>query len=102
MYKAKHELSPLFMMEIFDMNYGPSTRKANTFLRPKVNSVYKGDNSLRIFGPVVWNNMLPEKLKMCSSLSDFKNRVKSWIPDNCPFRLCKTYIHKLGFVTIAQ
>ena len=37
MYKAKNDLSPLFMKEIFDQN--------------------------RIFGPIVWNNMLPERLR---------------------------------------
>ena len=102
MYKAKNELSPPFMKEIFDMICGPSTRKANTFSRPKVNTVFKGDNSLRIFGPIVWNNMLPENLKACSSLSEFKSKIKLWIPENCPCRLCKNYIKDLGFVTISK
>ena len=84
MYKTKNELSPLFVKEMFDQNREPSTRMGNTFSRPKVNTVYKGENSLRIFGPIVWNNMLPERLKACSSLSEFKNEIKSWIPENCP------------------
>ena len=68
---------------MFEQTKGPSTRMSTTFVRPKVNSVYKGDNSLRIFGPIVWNNMLPETLKVSSSLSEFKNAIKSWIPENC-------------------
>ena len=83
-------------------NDGPSTRKANTFSRAKIKSVYKGDGSLRIFGRIVWNNMLPDNLKVCSSLSEFKNKVKTWIPDNCPCRLSKMYIKNIGFVTIAK
>ena len=55
MFKAKDHLSPSFMNEMFEQNKGPSTRMGTTFVRPKVNSVYKGDNSLRIFGPIVWN-----------------------------------------------
>ena len=58
----------------------------NKFTRPPINMVYKGENSLRNFGPVVWNSMLPEKLKMWPSLSEFKNLIKSWVPDNCPCR----------------
>ena len=102
MYKAKHDLSPSFMKEIFHLNCGPSTRKGNTFFRPKVNTVYKGDFSLRIFGPIVWNNMLPEKIKASSTLSEFKNKIKSWIPENCPCRLCKNYIRGLGFVSVSK
>ena len=90
------------MKEIFHLNCGPSTRKGNTFSRPKVNTVYKGDCSLRIFGPIVWNNMLPETLKSSSTLSEFKNKIKSWTPHDCPCRLCKNYIQGLGFVSVSK
>ena len=49
-----------FISDLFQLNTGPSTRKRNTFARPKVNMVYRGENSLRIFGPIVWDEMLPE------------------------------------------
>ena len=98
MYKVKNELCPSFMNELFELNSGPSMRKRNTFIRPRVNTVYKGNNSLRIYGPIVWNDMLPERLKVCSSLSEFKNMIKSWIPDNCPCRLCKNYVEGVGFI----
>ena len=132
MFKAKNHLSPSFMNEMFEQNKGPSTRmgtifvrlkvnsvykrdnslhtfvrpKVNsvykrdnslhTFVRPKVNSVYKRDNSLHTF--VVWNSILPERLKVCSSLSEFKNALKSWIPENYTCRLCKHYVQGLGFI----
>ena len=60
------------------------------FARPNANNVYKGENVLRSIGLVVWNNMLPERLKSCSILAKFKNSIKSWIPKNCP--LCKHYV----------
>ena len=46
---------------------GPATRKHYIFVRPKINTVYKGDNSLRIYRPTVWDDILPEKLKECST-----------------------------------
>ena len=87
------------MTEIFEYRRGDSTRSGNIFVRQTVNSVYKGDNSLRIFGPIVWNNMLPENYKTCPTLTHFKNSIKSWIPKNCPCRLCKNYIPGLGFTS---
>ena len=68
-YKVINGLSPQFMNDIFDLYHGPSTRSGKAFLRPKCNTVYKGDNSLRSFGPIVWDNMLPERLKCCTTLN---------------------------------
>ena len=98
MYKVKNDLCPSFISELFELRRGPATRKRNTFVRPKVNTVYKGDNSLRIYGPKLWDDMLPEKLKECSSLNEIKNSIKSWIPENCKCRLCKNYVQGLGFI----
>ena len=103
MYKVKNNLSPPFMNDIFDhMGHGRETRMGDKFTRPKVNKVYKGNNSLRIFGPIVWNDMLPDKLKECASLVEFKNDIKTWTPINCPCRLCKHYVHGVGFVEVSK
>ena len=103
MYKVKHDLSPPFMKEIFvHNNNDKGTRSGDTFARPNVNKVYKGEQSLRYFGPIVWNSMLPAKLKSCKSLEEFKSRIKSWIPDTCTCKLCKTYIPGLGYANIVE
>ena len=98
MYKVVNNISPLFVREIFEKNDMLLTRLGSDFVRPKVNSVYMGDNSLRIFGPIVWNNMIPAQYKSCSSLIEFKRAIKSWIPDNCPCRLCKRFVTGVGFM----
>ena len=103
MFKTKHDLSPPFMKEIFTHNANSvGTRSGDTFVRPRVDSVKKGDRSLRSFGPIVWNTLLPEKLKQCSSLDEFKFSIKSWIPENCKCELCKTYIQGLGYVALVD
>ena len=102
MFKVKHDLSPPFMKEIFTHIKDKGTRSGETFARPNVNSVYKGDQSLRSFGPVVWNDMLPDNLKTCESLVEFKNRIKSWKPDNCPCKLCKIYVQGLGYTNVVE
>ena len=100
MYKVKHDLSPPFMKEIFSVNVR-STRSGTSFSRPNVNTVKRGDRSLRSFGPIVWN-MLPNDLKECESLEKFKSSIKSWKPDNCPCELCKTYVQGLGYTVIFE
>ena len=57
----------------------PNLSSDNTFLRPKVNTVYNGEGSLRSFGPIVWNNLLPNKYKSAENLEIFKNKIKLWI-----------------------
>ena len=98
MFKVKHDLSPPFMKEIFTyIGNDKGLRSGDTFARPNVRSVYKGEMSLRSFGPIVWNTMLPDELKLSKSLNEFKLRIKSWTPRNCPCKLCKTLIPGLGY-----
>ena len=74
-------LSPPFMKDIFDHNgNGRATRMGDKFARPMVNKVYTGENSLRSFGPIVWNTMLPNKFKGCSSLAEIKNSTSHGFP----------------------
>ena len=101
MYKVKNELSPPLIKELFEKKHsGPNTRAGVDFLRPNVNTVYKGINSLRNFGPIVWNSMLPDNIKQCSTLMAFKTSVKKWIPENCPCRLCMPFIKVLGYTQL--
>ena len=103
MFKVKHDLSPPFMKEIFTyISNDKGTRTGDTFARPNVDTVYKGEQSLRHFGPIVWNTMLPKRLKDCKSLDEFKNGIKSWLPENCPCKICKTYIPGLGYANVVE
>ena len=103
MFKVKNDLSPPFMKDIFTHKVNQKgTRSGDTFDRPNIDSVKKGDRSLRSFGPIVWNTMIPEKLKHCESLDDFQSSIKSWKPENCPCELCKTYIQGVGYVALCD
>ena len=100
-YKVKNNLSPPMMHEIFpDRNYhGPGIRSQTDFELPCVNSIRKGHETLRFIGPNIWN-IIPERIKIASSLTIFKNKIKNWVPENCPCRLCKDYVQGLGYVHI--
>ena len=45
---------------------------------------------------------LPSDLKQCKSLERFKSKIKNWIPENCPCKLCKTYLQRIGYVQISN
>ena len=43
-------------------------------------------------------NLLPEEYKFAENVENFKNKIKLWIPENCPCRLCKDYVTGIGFL----
>ena len=45
---------------------------------------------------------LPSDFEECKSLELFKSKIKNWIPENHPCRLCKTYLQRIGYVQIAN
>ena len=99
MFKVKNGLSPLFMNDAFSFSASTmGTRSGAKFVRPNINTVKKGEYSLRNYGRVVWNDMLPEKFKLSFDLVEFKTSIKKWTHTNCPCKLCKEYVHGIGYV----
>ena len=71
------------------------------FVKKKANKVYMGDGSVKHFGPIVWDDMLPKELRSIENLEKFKDEVKKWVPHNCNCRLCKEYVAGVGFINIS-
>ena len=99
MFKVKNGTCPEFIKDIFEKYEGPSTRLDRNYYWPNANKVFKGEMSFRIFGPIVWDEMLPNAYKNYGSVEEFKNGIKDWVPDNCRCRLCKEYEPGIGFVS---
>ena len=83
------------MRDIFLFN--TDSQCENTFLIPRVKGEYMGKLSLRYFGPVVWETMLPDNFKNIADVEKFKEDIKKWVP-NCKCRLCKNYVAQVGFI----
>ena len=82
MFKAKNNLSPKMMKEIFpDRNYSGPHLRSQVEYRPRVIAVFRTYSLGRT--------------KNSASLSIFKNKIKTWIPGKFPCRLCKVYIQGL-------
>ena len=68
-------------------------RQRCQFEIPWVHSNFSGTESL---GTKVWA-LVVNKMKQLESLGKFTNTIKQWKPTSCPCRLCKRYIHRIGF-----
>ena len=94
MFKVKNNLCSKMMKDLFKLN----SHNGSTFLIPNVNGEYMGKLSLRWFGPVVWERMLPDSYKSIVLLEKFKDAIEKWVPENCPCRLCKNFVAGVGFI----
>ena len=97
MFGVVRKLGPDIVRDLFVLDL--DTRNDRTFLRPNVNTVYNGKNSIRYFGPIVWDEMLPRKFKSIKTLEKFKDDIRGWVPTNCPCSLCREYVSGVGYVT---
>ena len=102
MYKSKYNLSTDILNNLFSENIytGPALRSHLEFNLPRVNTVHYGHDSLRYLGAKIWS-LVPEQIKSVQTVLQFKTMIKSWIPDQCPCRLCKQYVHGLGYVNVS-
>ena len=41
--------------------------------------------------------MVPDTYKNIESLCNFKNAIKKWKAENCPYRICKIFVKNIGF-----
>ena len=99
MFKVYTKQGPAILQDVFPLNNQEryNFRKKAYFSTRAIRTVHYGDNSLTYLGPKIWEQ-IPSDLKEAESIEVFKSRIKNWIPDNCPCRLCKTYIHNVGFI----
>ena len=96
-HKAPNNLSSL-MSEIFTpKNTGCNLRGGNKLNSNNIKSVSNGTGATSYLTPKIWEQV-PDEIKNSSSLNIFKRKIKTWIPNSCPCRICKTYIPDLGII----
>ena len=86
------------MNNIFEFIKKPySLRTTSHFRSRKIRTTKYGIETPSYLGPKLWN-LVPNEYKTIESLADFKTKIKTWVPKNCPCRLCKTYVHQIDFI----
>ena len=97
MFKISKSFSVPLMSELFHQKVNHyDLRKPCEFSIPNVNNVFHGQGSISYLGPLIWQ-LLPYEFKDLNTVSAFKTAIKNWKPNNCPCRLCKTYIGNVGW-----
>ena len=71
----------------------------NSFKRRRVNSVLHGTELVSFLGPKMWD-LVSNEIKESESLNAFKFKIKRWIPEGCPCRICKTDLGQVVFIII--
>ena len=105
MYKVFKGVAPSFMSNIFGIhpnanieNVSANTHSGMSFYNqsnPK--TVKYGLETLGSLGPKIWN-LISLDLKSIPSLPLFKEKIRKWVPRNCPCRLCKSFVPRLDFL----
>ena len=98
MYKMKNDIFPSLLSEfvtVRDPRY--NFRTISDFLPFDPKTVYQGTESISFLGPKIWG-LVPLHIKELPNLASFKSSIKEWTPQNCPCRLCKVYINRVGFL----
>ena len=98
MYKIKNNISPLPVRNLFlTNNCQYNLRKKRAWEQSNIRTVTYGTETIRYRGPKTWA-IVPQHIKESITLQEFKIKIKSWKPDMCDCRLCKTFVPELGFI----
>ena len=99
MFKVYTKTSPEIMQEVFQIKDQGHyfLRNQRDFAIPTVKLLNYGLESIRFFGPKIWES-LPNNLKNKESTESFKVAIKEWKPESCPCRPCKTYLQNIGYL----
>ena len=75
----------------------PLYNTRDLFVTHNVRTEHYGKSTLSYLGQKVWN-IIPNEIKSAATLIVFKQKIRSWKPDKCPCKLCKTYIAGVGII----
>ena len=98
MFKVKNNIAPEIMKELFAPKMTSyHLGNNNSFKRRRVKSVWNGTESVSYLGPKIWD-LVPNEIKESESLNGSKFKIKRWVLEGCPCRICKIYLEQVGFI----
>ena len=86
------------MKQVFDFQepYYNLRSETSQFRRENIKTTHYGIQSAKFLGPKIWV-MVPQNIKNCKYLQEFKRLIKGWKPEACPCRMCKKCNANIGF-----
>ena len=99
-YKVINNISPAITNSIFQIKKTLCNLRGGINLcTNNVKTIKYGTETLSFRGPKLLAEM-PDYIKNSNSLLEFKSKIKKWKPIGCECKLCCTYIHNFGYVTL--
>ena len=101
-FKVKMKLAPEIMNEVFHIIGSPNPlRNELRFKSRNICIVRYGIVTAAFCGSRVWSYMR-SKLKKSISLNVFRSKIKTWKTENCPCKLCKIYLQRIGYLQVTN
>ena len=95
---CRNKLLPSPVQELFKEKDNAYNLRNDAYWEiPKVNTMNNGLESIRYRSPTTWE-LLPDHIKEANTLQEFKAKIRQWKPQGCTCRICKEYIHSVGFI----
>ena len=98
MFKFLNGPSPEIMNNVFQVKLPAPycLRDKSELYSRNPKTVAYGTDSVSFMAPKIWS-IVRQESKNSQSLYSFKKSIRKWKP-NCPCRLCKTYLQRVGFI----
>ena len=98
MFTVKIGSASDIIKEIFEIdNWNYNFRQDFLIKSCNIPLIYGGTETASFIGPKIWDT-LANSCKDSTSLKSLKVNLKRSVPENCPCRLCKTYIQRVAFL----
>ena len=96
------KLDPKIVNEVFDsIECQYPLKNQLRFKSRNIRTVRYETETASFVGSRIWTNM-PNELKKSTSLNEFKSKIKTWNPENCPRTLCKIYLQRIGYLQVTD
>ncbi len=87
-FKSLNNLNPSFMKDMFEIKEVPyDLRDSHILYQPIFKKITYGKNTFRYHSTHIWN-LLPNDLKNSTSISSFKDLIKTWEGPQCQCLMC--------------
>ena len=97
-FKIKTGIAPELMKGVFEFTDVPYNLRNQSKCNRSIPCTERyGIETASSIGPKLWDKASTE-IKNSKSLEEFKVRIKSWVPKNCPCKICKLFIKHVGYL----
>ena len=97
-FKVKTGIAPELMKGVFEFTDVPYNLRNQSKCNRSIPCTERyGIETASSIGPKLWDKV-PTEIKNSKSLEEFKVRIKSWVPKNCPCKICKLFIKHVGYL----